>query len=164
MTGKLSIPSGSLKLCLRAGPPSIMCLVLELAPQSLWDLLHSGVGDSDDTGVSPVLTARHGSLGDGHGDDNPGAAGTSDDGYCGGANKSANPSEVPISATTHGDSASMRTMLSIAGKLRMAREATAAIEFLHSQQPTPIAHCDVKSANFLGACEYNRPCAHHICR
>ena len=40
-------------------------------------------------------------------------------------------------------------MLSIAGKLQMAREATAAIEFLHSQQPTPIVHCDVKSANFL---------------
>ena len=71
MSGKRSIPSGSLKLCLRAGPPSIMCLVLELAPQSLWDLLHSGVGDDDDEagGVSPVLTARHGSLGDGHGDD-----------------------------------------------------------------------------------------------
>lgn len=39
--------------------------------------------------------------------------------------------------------------LSASQQLQMACDATAAVAYLHAQEPDPIAHCDIKSGNYM---------------
>jgi serine/threonine protein kinase len=54
--------------------------------------------------------------------------------------------EDAAAGSTNGDET--HRPLNLQRQLGLAREAATAVEFLHAQQP-PIAHCDLKSANYL---------------
>ena len=97
------------------GPPSLLCLVLELAQHSLWDLLHAH---------KPASASAQG----------PESAAQSAGGD--GVEEGVPQQQQQLAP------------LSLQRQLGLAREAATAVEFLHSQQP-PIAHCDLKSANYL---------------
>ena len=105
------------------GPPALLCLVLDLAERSLWELLHES---------APVAaTEGEGAGGDGGGAGGAGGAGGGGAAGAGGAEPAPRPEALRVQ-----------------DQLRLGREASTAVAFLHAQQP-PIAHCDLKSGNFL---------------
>jgi serine/threonine protein kinase len=110
------------------GPPSLLCLVLELAQGSLWDLLHTYESVSTPAGGSDAAAQMTAS----------------------GETASAEEAVPPPASQQQQQQQQQQQLapLSMQRQLGLAREAATALEFLHTQQP-PIAHCDLKSANYL---------------
>ena len=107
--------------------------MLELAQCSLWDVLHAQ--DTEIAGADGGIDAAAAGI--------PGAplvaaAVDLEQGqeHGQGQEQGEGQEQLPLRAMT------------LQRQLSLAREAATAVEFLHAQEP-PIAHCDLKSANYL---------------